>query len=359
MRELYRSIKQRIGEINFNEIFPDFHIFKFALYNKKTVYFDEKTIPYDNRFLGNATIKYDGENIAIWCVEGNDESDYDILASKIVHEMFHAFQCERGETRFPHDLLTLRYPMNAKNFEIKHFENLLLTEACVDVDIGKKNSILKDVAAHRNLRKEIIGEEMLNCELFTETIEGMAEYAGCMALKQLSEKKFKSEIEKYIDILTSDFDMILDIRKISYYVGAILCIVLSESDKKFKSGIGEGIKQPIFNYCLENKYVNKDLETIHYPEIAINCGALDGKRREKIAQYGFFKHGNKTLYPSKICGYDPMNMMRVDNNILCTNFIILKKAEMEPLFLDGPILLELNDGTSDDVIAYYKRSAQI
>lgn len=56
-------------------------------------------------FLANTAICYQGRLIAIWCL--SEEMDLDILASKIIHEMFHAYQMECGESRFPEEVEAL------------------------------------------------------------------------------------------------------------------------------------------------------------------------------------------------------------------------------------------------------------
>ena len=139
MHELYKKIDETIDSINFDKIWPGFSKFNFALYDKGYVYFKNETIPRDNRFLGNTSIEYNGEFIAIWHVD-NSHEDYQTLAANLVHEMFHAFQRTHNETRYPNDLKMLDYPDIIENYAIKHIENSFLVEAfnCDNISTKKE-----------------------------------------------------------------------------------------------------------------------------------------------------------------------------------------------------------------------------
>src|SRR5690554_3255767 len=135
MRDLYRSIEVGLDKVDFNNIWPGFFRMEFAIYNKDRVFLKDEEIPYDERFLGNTSIDYNGRRLAIWYVEESDKEDSRELASNIVHEMFHSHQMSNNEIRFPNDLKGLDYPMDLKNYEIKHRENKLLVKALDTDDI--------------------------------------------------------------------------------------------------------------------------------------------------------------------------------------------------------------------------------
>ncbi|NLY84967.1 MAG: hypothetical protein GX077_01270 [Tissierellia bacterium] len=55
-----------------------------------------------------------------------------------------------------------------------------------------------------------------------------------------------------------------------------------------------------------------------------------------------------------ICGYDPMNMIKYKNMILCSDLIILMDSSyQEKLFLKGPLVVRVKNGTCNHVIEYY------
>ena len=94
LEALYHQVKQAISLLDFHRIWPGFAPLKFALYDQETCFFDGRYIPKTDEFCANTSISYQGEQIAIWMVAG--EPDASVLASKLVHEMFHGFQTLQG-----------------------------------------------------------------------------------------------------------------------------------------------------------------------------------------------------------------------------------------------------------------------
>ena len=59
--------------------------------------------------------------------------------------------------------------------------------------------------------------------------------------------------------------------------------------------------------------------------------------------------------PFKICGYDPMNLVGFDHQILHKHFVMLMKGS-ERIFVQGPVLTTSNKESLFDVIEYiYKK----
>ena len=117
MRDIYNKIDAIINKVDYESIWSGFSRYPFALYNKENVYLKDEVIPYDTRFLGNTSIEYEGGFLAIWDVGDLMPECLESFASDIIHEMFHAFQRERNETRYPDDLVMLDYP----NWDMTHW----------------------------------------------------------------------------------------------------------------------------------------------------------------------------------------------------------------------------------------------
>ena len=66
MRELYDEVARHLDTIDFETIWAGFTPFEFALFDEHSVYFADKKIPWDKRFLGNTAIHFDGKPLAIW-----------------------------------------------------------------------------------------------------------------------------------------------------------------------------------------------------------------------------------------------------------------------------------------------------
>lgn len=356
MRGLYEQLSERLNQINFELIWPGFHRYKFAIYTSEKVQFDNKEIPWDDRFIGNTSIHFDGSYVAIWDVGhdfmNNDSRDIDILAANIVHEMFHAYQQENGEKRWPKDLVTLQYPDNIENFNLKYEENKLLTDAFEQQDLIKKRTLLNYFYGIRQKRESLIGT-MCECEYLTETAEGMAEYAGMLALKMLSQSKYTSKVMTYVKLLRDFTAIQLNIRKISYYSGAILLLTANDMNTNIVHSISNENKtvfriiSQFFSPRLPDDLHEDDrIKTVMEEIKSLNKREVEQFLEEKT------KKQNGDFY---ISGYDPMNMLRVDNYILCKTFIRLTdESTNESITFIGKTLLEMHPESVNQVCSYYR-----
>jgi hypothetical protein len=352
MRELYKLIDEIIDSVNFDKIWSGFSKFKFALYDKVNVYFEDEVIPYDNRFLGNTSIEYDNKFIAIWYVDNADKVDAQILAADLIHEMFHAFQRTHNEDRYPNDLIMLDYPDNIENYVVKHMENLILTNAFLSDDVNEKREFAKHYMSARKYRENLIGD-IIKQEYYAETIEGIAEYVGCMALKQISYEKYAGRVKGYIENLKILDNRFFDTRRLSYYTGAIFCILLSNMGLNIHHKIGES-ENPLFLIIAKKSKAKKPIVNFSIEDIS---DKIKKYANDKIKQFeDFFEtHSERVESDYFICGYDPMNMIKIDNMILCSHFVMLKGNENnEPVFIQGPVVVNLKKDSCNEVCSYVK-----
>lgn len=352
MRELYKKVEEYLDSIDFDSIWTGFSRFNFALYNKSNVYLKNEVILYDHRFSGNTSIEYNGEFIAIWHVDNPLNQDSQLLASDLVHEMFHAFQRTHNENRFPSDLTMLNYPENIENFTIRHSENLLLANAFLADNINVKKAYLDKFISARKYRESIIGD-MIKQEYYTETIEGMAEYAGSMALKQFSHEKFINRVNGYIENLQILDERFFDTRRMLYYTGAVFCILLSEIGMNLYHKIGE-TKNPLFYIVAESFKAEKP--SIEFDNKLLSLKTEKYLNDKKLRFEKFFQsHSEETSGDFIICGYDPMNMIKMDDMILCSHFIMLKSENSdESVFIQGPVIVNLKMDSFNEVKSYFK-----
>jgi len=353
MRELYKIVNEIIDSLDFDKIWAGFAKFNFALYDKDNVCFGDEVIPYDNRFLGNTSIEYNGEFIAIWYVEDPHREDSHILAADLVHEMFHAFQRTRGERRYPNDLIMLDYPNNVENYAIRHMENVLLADAILREELGAKRESLENYIAMRKYRENLIGD-IIKQEYYAETIEGMAEYAGCMALKQISYEKYLNRVRGFIEDLTILDNRFFDTRRLSYYAGAVFCMLLSETGTSIRHKIGE-TEKPLFSLLTESTRAKKPTINIDIEDLTKKIEKYTNDKKSNFDE--FFKTANETVEGNfYICGYDPMNMIKIDDMILCSHFVMLKSNDnVEPIFIKGPIVVNLKKNSTNEVCSFVKK----
>lgn len=352
MRKLYRDIEVELDKVNYNYLWSGFSRMDFAIYNKSKVFLKDEEIAYDERFLGNTSIDYNGRNLAIWYTENPKEENSKELASNIVHEMFHSYQFTNNESRFPNDLKGLDYPMDLNNYEIKYKENTLLVEAINSNVRNIKYDILKEIISLRALRLKNYGE-IIKYEFAIETVEGSAEYCGAKALRQISKEVYERRIENYKRILSKDISKVFDIRRSCYFSGTLFLLLLEELDIPFTHEI-LGQNQYIFEeladkvgYSSINIDDIKDLELERY---FIEYKKETEKNFDDFFNQSFEKY-NGDFY---ICGYDPMNMIKQRDEILCNHFIMLAdKLENKKVFLKGPLIVKLENGSSNHVVEYY------
>lgn len=343
---VYDEVNKRIDMIDFPILFPEFHKFDFAVYNDAFFILNGIKEPVLKNFIGNTAIEFRGKLIAIWNMTYEEAIiDFDVLTSNLVHEMFHCFQKEQGEARFPDDLVLLDYPDNLENYGLKLRENLFLVKSL------NEKSKLFDFVSIRKKREEFIGE-IIEQEFKVETIEGLAEYVGTLSLKQLSIKKYQHRVDEYKKILLSRNEMQFAIRKISYYIGTIFYLVMDKHRIDFSCDLSDS---NLFMRKIELTGCNKNIDFT-----PIDCresfNNYVNNKRELISNF-LSNQVEKFDFEASIVGYDPMNMIKVDNQILCRHFIMLEK-DNDVKMIQEPCLLNMKKNESKNIDSYYINKKQ-
>lgn len=336
----YQAVNKILNHINFGDLYPNFKKYKFALYNQNAVCFDGNLMPYDEQFCANTSIEYQGEYIAIWDMDYETDFDAEILASDMIHEMYHCFQYESGESRFPDDLKLLNYPSDLQNYLNKYQENQQLAKAFS----GNDKKALKRFFEIRNFRFDKHKEDIKE-EFKVETIEGMAEYIGLKALAMINKTKYEQILADYIQKLTNDIPLLFDIRRISYFTGAVFYLTLEKMNRKLNNDFNE---LTVFeqNILFDGRF----FDSLENPEIQAQYQKIKTNKKTKIS-----KHLESSLYieySAKICGYDPMNMFRSGNLIFCSHFIFLQSND-DCIKIDGPVIVRLKENSNDMITGYY------
>lgn len=308
MRQLYEKLDRLLQLVPFPDISPGFRRCDFAIYNSAQVFLADRVIPWDERFVGNTALEFEGDHIAVYQVENPRETDVELLAADLVHEMFHAYQMRGGEHRWPDDFLLLSYPEDLENYRLKYAENQLLAAAYHETG-QRKAGLLAAFCGIRGQRAKRMGK-YFEQELLAEQLEGQAEYAGCLALKSINPDKFRAKLTRYLSALQTADKAFFDIRRQAYLTGAVYNLAKADCERE------EPLQTELFGY-----------------------------RQIKAGQIRAFMEQNpvEIREDCMICGYDPMNMIMCGRQVLCTHFVMLKSGE-NTRFLKGPVLLELKEG---------------
>lgn len=345
---LYNTLDELIDRLDFNSIWPGFKRFDFALYTEEEVYLRDKIIPYDQRFIGNTSIEYENSYIAIWSIESDLEDDPVILAGNIVHEMFHAFQQSKNEQRYPNELLSLDYPDNVENNCLKYLENNSLIEAFLSDNSSIKYHSFIRYLSIRKYREKLLGS-MISEEYKTETIEGLAEYAGMMALKQLSYDKYIRVINGHLDKLRSVEVTVSNMRKLAYSSGTLLAMMMHDLDFGLFHDIGSE-NRPLFHLIDIETALPESFTLLKERAIEKATQSIIHDKQKKFDEF-FSSDPNEVSGDFRIIGYDPMNMIKLGNKILCTHFILLASQETSH-FITGPVVAVLKDESINEVCSY-------
>ncbi len=309
MKKIYDLIVSRLEKIDFGMLYPKFHCFSFALYNKDQVLFDGVFYPYDERFIGNTTIEFNEKQIAIWNMDYSI-NDIDVFTSKIVHEMFHAFQIEQAESRFPSEIDGLFYDYNPINLSQKIKE----TECLIKAFQNKSISFIDEFHSRRNKRNTEFSLEG-NYEAGIETIEGTARFVELKTLGILDSTLQKKEIDKIL-INLSNYRNYIPIRKVSYDIGALYLLTCDLFNMKLDTNIPENNTPIIIQHSEKAKSYPEHVDIIEDVKIMTEeYATINAKKVFDFMKTASFK------IKAKIVGFDPMNTIRSEEFLLFEHFV--------------------------------------
>jgi hypothetical protein len=153
--------------------------------------------------------------------------DFDVLTSKIVHEMFHVFQQLSHENRYPNELEAVqRYRYESGNLSGKLHEARLLKD-CLE---RHSESAFKAFLQSRQARCQTFPYEAVY-EAQIEQIEGSAQSVELLALGQLNAEKGRLAWDNLVESI-QDPQRYFPIRVISYAIGALVLRVLEQNHLK-------------------------------------------------------------------------------------------------------------------------------
>lgn len=249
---MYQEIDKRIKFISFHSLWKGFHPFSFAVYNDKLACFKGLMIDKPKEFIANTAISFQGEQVAMFRVD--EDEDLDIITSKIVHEMFHAYQNEQHDQRFPNEIEALfKYEYTNRNISIKLKENQILHDLVKHGFSQDKWDQFLSLKKYRSIHHPY----SLRYESLIEQIEGTANYIELSVLKLLNTEKYEKKINYMLKHIINPHDL-LPIRIALYDSGALLLLMMKQQQMSFN----EGFTTEPFSLDL--------LQDVNYQDIEIN-----------------------------------------------------------------------------------------
>lgn len=308
LKDKYYEVKEYVDKVDFSKLWKGFKPLRFALYNQSECFFDGEYIEKTDNFIANTSINYNGEYIAIWNVM--EEVDPIILASKMIHEMFHGFQMLNNESRFPNEIDALyNYQYNDENLSIKLEENKLLVKLLDSFNNDDYNKLLK----YRSFRLNKYNYEYLY-ESKIEQIEGSANYVELRCLKQLDNNLYLDKLSSLKERILNK-DNYLPIRILSYDIGALLINILNENNISFDDDFSD---KP-FSISLVENISNEDIEVNKSFTNEINNYYLNA---ESIINDAILKNEIIASGNFNILGVNVYNAIYYNNYIVSTFFVM-------------------------------------
>ena len=328
MEKLYTAVKTQIDRVDFSKLWADFKPLKFALYTDQTCFLDGAYIEKTEAFLANTSIFYNGEWIAIWYVQ--EDMDPVVLASKLIHEMFHGFQRMHGESRFPDDLDALyHYRYEEENLNLKAKENQLLCSLLTGFD-QETFAIFLQI---RKYRAEAFSYAY-RYESCVEQIEGTANYVELCSLRQMSAELFKKRLLQ-IQEHVMDPSNLLPIRGICYDTGTLLLYVMKQNKMAYDEGfsavtISENMLGSVEGKKYPSEYSTKDMVDSFYLQ-AVN-----------IIRKAVEKHELVMETPCDILALNVYDAVFCDDHIISRYFVMFGSEE-NPRLEYGDFVVETRD----------------
>lgn len=344
LQSYYDLVAARLDRVDFSAIWPGFHPSAFALYNAETACYARRVFPRPPVFRGNTAISWQNQPLAIWYLEG--QPDPDRLAAGLVHEMFHAFQQESGEGRFPQDLLLLFAPSPLQALAFKWRAGQLLAEA-VELSASREEvlQLLNHFCGARRQSRLISPGFPQEC--LAETIEGMAEFAGLQALRAISPDKYQLDLAQKQRNLKAPGPLLLDARRMAYETGALLLTAAQAAGISLAHPLS-GQTEPLYSFLDRHFPLASPPESPNQAQYQTIRALQRTQEQARATLVTRFLQGspNSRHGRFRICGYDPMNQFPAGHRLFCSHFLALKDLEAgKTLLFEGPCLLDLVPGT--------------
>ena len=325
LKELYYAVKKNIDKVDFSKLWAYFKPLKFALYNDNSCFYNGEYIEKTDDFVGNTAINFKGEIIAIWNIF--EDTDPLILASKIVHEMFHGFQLLNNESRFPNELDALyNYKYDNDNLSLKLEENNLIVELLNEFNIDKFNQF-KKIRKFRSIHFKY----EYHYECMIEQIEGSANFVELNALKQLDNDIYLDKLKSLKESILIDGNL-LPIRIISYDIGALLLILLNENNISYNLEFND------ITFS-ESIISNTELEEIKPLKNLQNIIDRYYKNADKIITETILKNDIVISKPCDIICVNVYNAIYYKNYIITRYFVMINDGK-ENIIKYGDFLVE-------------------
>ncbi|MFL0252775.1 hypothetical protein ACJDT4_20405 [Clostridium neuense] len=329
-KEIILKLNDKLSESKFPHYWYGFKSFPMALYNFDEVYLvNYKELPEGyyvdgkvaigkctEKFAGNTIINLGGQCIVICNIDSLDEIiDLDKLYSKMVHEMFHGYQLENGDKRFPNEELYFTYKFTGEFLALRIKEREYLLKAVFEEDENIRKELISDFINTREYRCKLVGAG-INYEYSIESIEGTATYVEYKALQKETSLPKKYIIAKYGEKLIQSNEL-KDFRFSCYFSGMFIALIMDSLSECWQEEYSNS-EVYLYNYLKEQiEWTPKEI----VPQINAYTSYIlrnyeDSCKKELISFY--INDGYNIILQGKfsITEFDPINTVSLDGKLL-------------------------------------------
>lgn len=328
----YEIVTNLINKVDYNKLFLGFKKKNIALYDDNKVAYNGKYVEKTNDFFANTSIEYKGEYIGIWKIDS--ESDLEIIASKLIHETFHAYQIENNESRFADEINTIvNYKYNELNIALKQEENNLIAKLLNNFNHEDFNKFINI----RKIRRKKFKLET-EYELKIEQIEGTATFVVLQSLKEINYQKY---LDKLLIMKNSILDMKnnFPIRINCYNTGALIMKVMKDNNLKINEKFND---KYYLSYYLD---VDNDMDFIYQNiEMINNARILINKYNEASKEIINANAISSNLVLNGKYKIDGINVYdaRYYNNYLITKYFLAFSNQKIKKVLNGSYIINID-----------------
>ena len=256
-------------------------------------------------------------------VDPPGDRDWIIFAANLVHVMFHCYQYEMGESRWPDERgkKRLLYPMGREvgNLRARRQELRLLARGAAEED----RAAFEAFREMRRLRKRL-WPRAVEMESRAECVEGAAEYVGLKALEALAPAGAAAKITQYAQELAEAEEKLLDPRRTAYVSGCLLLKCAEQYAGEMERSLH--MEKPYFDLLPESEETAALLQARE---------AFLAGRQRRMEEF-MASAGEVVPVQAELCGLDPMNSFRQGDWILCGTLALLKKDSGEEIGCGSP-----------------------
>lgn len=341
IKELFEALDQKLDLVDFKQIHRNFSPLEYGIYIDGNLYTHEDQEPFFN--------SYNNPDLYRNLVIVSYEEDLDIMASYLVSKMFKRFLFTNYNKMVPNSLMLLNYPDNFMAMGYANYEYKTLIKAYKNKDVNIKMALFRLVINMRSLRSELIDSKYFKEESKLETLNGFLADSFFYALKCCNNSK-ASRIEAFFlsnyGLLKKD-NMNIEFSTLSR--GFLYKRILNSLGyKDFDYNVS------LFDFCLLNiSFVNENIK-LKTPKSLLDCSKEYRQEITELFSAYFATDPKKVSLDARIHSYSPNKMYRLDDNIYCSDFVVLEKnIDKEFVFLQGPVVIKTKENSFDEVNAYY------